>query len=140
MYITHAEDSLDNSDYKDSTNYSLAGLKRMKYNAHRAIFGLLAFSYFDHDAMKEVKSEDILPGFEILREVVLINALGLDYIEDKKFRDLVGNVQFGYSGKPNDVVEYFGGGLDHPTRYDAEKALAYSINSILSIEDRIGSE
>jgi hypothetical protein len=79
-------------------------------------------------------SRDLTQSIERTQSTVLYLALGLDYGEYIRFKSVAGTVRF-MSGGNSSIF----GAKDNPDHSDAESALAYSSESIIQIEARVGS-
>jgi hypothetical protein len=90
-----------------------------------------------HDAWGKPASQhdsrEMLRAFERMRDTVLISALGLNYTDQARFRQLAGSVSFTMDGKAHPH-----GAKQTLSEAEAEFVLAYAIGAVQQIETTVG--
>ncbi len=127
-----AEESLQAGDLEGSTQYSALAMGTLLRHVKR----LLIERDIGHSLDTVLKRDfrDLLASLEKMRDLLVYTALGMDYAEYLRFRSVVGEAGAYADGKP----------MRHPgtepvDARNAEYALAYCVNTVIEVEERVGS-
>lgn len=139
--LTSAETTLGQRDYEQAIQLAAAGLTRALSCVEPAFVGRLP-SFVDGimllDSFRQPASDfdarTAYRALERIQETLLYIALGMNYSDYMKFKQIVGHVYFTLDGK-----HHHHGGKVHPDANDAEFVVAYCAESVLQIENRVGS-
>jgi hypothetical protein len=139
--LVGAATAMAQSEYQQTINQAAAGLTLALNRVERAVVG--RFPSFTGgimltDSFGKVKSEsdarDAYRALERMQDTLLYVTLGMNYADYMKYRQIAGNVIITIDGGHNHA-----GGNEKPDAQDAEFVLAYSTDTVIQIESRVGS-
>ena len=137
-FLSKAEEQFEASEYDQTVQQAAAGLELALLLVKSATVGRVgnfnaAFMVVD-SFHKPKEDAEVFKSFEMVRDVALHYVLGLDYSRYMRFKEATGRVVFAIGGKPH----WYNTPKD-PSRSQAEFILAYAINTVLEIENRVGN-
>ena len=138
--LTKAEEALSKADYKTAVEQSMTGLQKSLNAVGNAISGSsFSFSFqnlvtSDSSGKFEV-SRDATKAVKRMQTMLEHLALGLNYLDFMKLKQISGTPSFSLG---NEEPSSFYGTKTNLDEKDAEFAVTFSIESILSIESKVG--
>lgn len=139
--LTDAETALSEDDYQQAVKQAAVGLTWALNRVETAIVGrlpsfargiVLVDSF--RDPASEFDAQDAYRALERMQETLLYVALGMNYTDYMKYRQIAGRVVFTMDGKPHlrDLRENI-------IASDAEFVVSYCIDTVIQIEACVGS-
>ena len=140
QFLTDAETALSAANYHQAAEHAAAGLTKALNRVETAIVGRLpsfASGIMLVDSFGGVSdtsdARDAYRALQRVRETLLYVALGLDYGNYMRYRQIAGAVVFAIDGTP-----HFSGMKDNITARSAEYVVAYCIDTVVQIEACVG--
>lgn len=139
--LTEAETALSQKDYQQAIHQAAAGLTWALNCAKTAVVGRLpsfagAISLLDAfgEPMSESHARDAYRALQRMQETLLYIALGMNYTDYMKYKQIAGHVYFTLDGS-----HHRQGGEENPDANDAEFTVAYCTDTVVQIESHVGS-
>lgn len=137
-FLKNAEDSLLSKDFRTAAFQASSAVHLCLLMVERAIVG--QFPRFSSIMMVDSRgntdkgdSRDAQRTLERMQDTLVYLALGLNYPDFVRFRQLAGDVVFTY-----DMTPHSGGVKESLSESEAELVLAFAIESVLSMESAVG--
>ena len=140
QYLTDAEESLKNNDYKTAVEKSATGLEISINMVSKAIVGRAPY-FANQVVVSDTFGRDFKPSreysisIERMRRTLAFLSLNIDYMNYLQFKQITGEPSWSIGNKD---PHSFYNQKEGITESDAEFALSFAVNSILSIEGTVG--
>lgn len=137
-YLVNAESNLLQRKYLESVENASAGLTMALDLVKNAIVGQTshfknAFMMSDHSGRRVEPDTDVFRAFQRMQNVLLYLTLGMDYSDYMHYIDIAGLTFFTMDGKDHH------NNIKQPLEpNDAEFVVAYCIDSVATIENKVG--
>jgi len=139
--LTEAETALSQKDYQQAIHQAAGGLTWALNRVETAVVGRLpsfARAIVVLDAfgkpMSDKYARDTYRALERTQETLLYVALGMNYTDYMKYKQIAGHVYFTLGGS-----HHRQGGKENPDANEAEFVVAYCTDTVVQIESRVGS-
>ncbi|MCE9653247.1 MAG: hypothetical protein K8Q89_09400 [Nitrosarchaeum sp.] len=138
--LKEANQALEKKDIQTAINESVTGLEKALNSVGNALVGGSTMYFFDNivttSSFNGMKGNDrITRSFKKMQDTLRFVSLGLDYAKYLKFKSITGQPLFSVgSEKPSSFFDQ----KKDPTINDAEFTVAFAIDSILMIEEKVG--
>jgi hypothetical protein len=137
-YLVNAESNLLQGKYLESVENASAGLTMALNLVKNAIVGRTshfrdAFMMSDRSGRRVEPDTDVFSAFQRMQNVLLYLTLGMDYSDYMHYIDIAGLTSFTLDGKDHHI------NIKQPLEpNDAEFVVAYCINAVVTIEEKVG--
>jgi hypothetical protein len=137
-YLVNAESNLLQGKYLESVENASAGLTMALNLVKNAIVGRTshfrdAFMMSDRSGRRVEPDTDVFSAFQRMQNVLLYLTLGMDYSDYMHYIDIAGLTSFTLDGKDHHI------NIKQPLEpNDAEFVVAYCINTVVTIEEKVG--
>jgi len=137
-YLVSAESALATGNYVESVENASAGLTRALELVKSAIVGRTpsfkeGFMMSDISGRRVEPDRDTFHAFQRMQKVLLYLVLGMDYADYMHYLDIAGETYFTIDG-----IHHHNGIKEPLQPNDAEFVVAYCIDTVARIEDRVG--
>lgn len=137
-FIVNAEIAKSQGDYQQTVKQAAAGLTLALIYVKRAIVGRtpsFANAFLMEDSFGKPKSDrEVYRAFERMQETLLYVALGLNYADYMRYRQIAGDVRFG-----GGLTPHYAGLKENINANDAEFVVAYCTDKVVQIENHVGN-
>jgi hypothetical protein len=137
-FLVGSETAFGENDYQQAVNQAAAGLTWALLLLQEPIVGRLweSSKFIVEDRFKRVGvDEDASRTFRRVQETLLLVALGMDYASYIRYRSLAPVVVFA----ADKSVNFYGPNASRQfTQDEAEFAMAYCVDAVVQIEERVG--
>lgn len=138
-FLVNAERAKSQDDYQQAVKQAAAGLTLALIYVKRAIVGRtpsFARAFLMEDSFGKPKSDgDTYRAFERMQETLLYVALGLNYADYMRYRQIAGDVIFGVGS----TTPLYAGLKEPIIADDAEFVVAYCTDKVVQIENLVGN-
>jgi len=137
-YLSDAEKALQSGDLTISVQKSVTGLSKALSFVGNAIVGRMPVfaKLVSMDSFGKIKEDrEFTSSIEQIRLTLLFETLGLNYLDYMKFKSITGEPHFTLG---NEEPHDFTGTKENLTENEATFVTSYAINSVISIEDKVG--
>lgn len=139
-YLLEAETALAADDLQEAVESSATALARALGRVENAVVGRFP-SFLDRFVMldtfgqpaSDFDGRDAFRMIERMRDTLFYSALGIDYSRNMSYRNIVGRVYFTMNGEA-----HFDGVKEDLSKAETEFVLAYCIETIVQLEDKVG--
>jgi len=137
-YLVNAESNLLQGKYLESIENASAGLTMALNLVRNAIVGRTshlrdAFMMSDRSGRRVEPDTDVFSAFQRMQNVLLYLTLGMEYSDYMHYIDIAGLTSFTLDGKDHHS------NIKQPLEpNDAEFVVAYCINTVVTIEEKVG--
>ena len=137
-YLVTAESNLLEKNYLKSVENGSAGLTKALDLVKNAIVGRTphfrdAFMMSDRQGRRVEPDTDVFRAFQRMQSAILYLTLGMDYSDYMHYMDIAGQTVFTLDGKDHHF------NMKEPLEpNDAEFVVAYCINTVVTIEEKVG--
>lgn len=137
-FLVAAETNLGQGDYQGAAQQAIAGLSWALTCVKTAVVGRtpsFARAFVMAESFGKVRSDsDAYRAFERMQRTLLYVALGMNYADYMRCKQIAGDVSFTLGGKP----QHFGA-KEQVGASDAEFVVAYCTDTVVQVESRVGS-
>lgn len=138
-FLVNAEMAKIEGDYQQAVKQAAAGLALALIYVKKAIVGRTPSFYnafLMEDSLGKPKSDrDTYRAFERMQETLLYVALGLNYADYMRYRQIAGDVRFGVGS----LMPHNAGLKENINANDAEFVVAYCTDKVVQIENHVGN-